>query len=59
MDKAILKNKKKFEKYKQKKKKILRKNSYIPMKFRKLIHPILHVMLFVSRNQENLLDQGK
>lgn len=49
MDELEVEKKKEFEKYKQGKKRCLIKNSYIPMKLRKMIHPLLHVMLLVSR----------
>lgn len=49
MDESELEKKKEFEKYKQRKKRCLIKNSYIPMKLRKMIHPLLHVMLMISR----------
>lgn len=38
-----------FEKYKQKKSKILSQDSYIPMKIRKAIRPMLRGMLWTSR----------
>ena len=49
MDESELEKRKEFEKYKQRKKRCLIKNSYIPMKLRKMIHPLLHVMLMISR----------
>ena len=49
MDESELEKKKEFEKYKQRKKRCFIKNSYITMKLRKMIHPLLHVMLMISR----------
>lgn len=47
--KSLSKKQLEFEKYKQKKSKILSQDSYIPMKIRKAIRPMLRGMLWTSR----------
>lgn len=47
-----LKKRQEFEKYKRKKKEILFKDSYVPMKLRKVIRPLLRAMLYVSRKMQ-------
>lgn len=42
----------KFEKYKRKEQSILLYDSYIPMKIRKAIRPLLRGMLWVSRKMQ-------
>lgn len=46
------KKRQQFEQYKQKKQKILLQDSYIPMKIRKIIRPLLRGMLRVSRKMQ-------
>lgn len=41
-----------FEKYKRKKQRILSQDSYIPMKIRKAIRPVLRGMLWISRKMQ-------
>ena len=43
------KRRKQFEKYKIKKQNIILRDSYVPKKIRKLIRPLLRIMLKVSR----------
>ncbi len=47
-----LKKRQEFEKYKRKKQEILFKDSYVPMKLRKVIRPLLREMLYVSRKMQ-------
>lgn len=46
------KKRQQFEQYKQKKQKILLQDSYIPMKIRKILRPLLRGMLRVSRKMQ-------
>lgn len=48
----LSKKRQQFEKYKQKKQKILSQDSYIPMRVRKAIRPLLRGMLWVSRKMQ-------